>query len=65
MTDQRTPDPDFAPGSWTEVTRLTGWSPGAPTRSTPDEIEQLKKLIRFNDHIRKLRELMLKDRGQQ
>jgi hypothetical protein len=56
----------FTPGSWPEVTRLTGWSPGAPVRPklvpTPNDIEQLKEIIRANDDLRRLRELIQKDK---
>jgi hypothetical protein len=53
-------------GSWTEVTRLTGWSPGAPVQPklipAPDNIELLKEIIRFNDQLRRLREQMQNDK---
>jgi hypothetical protein len=55
----------FAPGSWPEVTRLTGWSPGALTlksRAVRGDIELLKEIIRANDDLRRLREQMQKDK---
>lgn len=55
----------FTPGNWPEVTRLTGWSPGAPIKPkavSPSDIEQLKEIIRINDHLRRLREQMQKDK---
>lgn len=55
----------LTPGSWPEVTRLTGWSPGAPAKpkaASPNDIEQLKEIIRLNDHLRRLREEMQKDK---
>jgi hypothetical protein len=61
MSEHPTSDDRFQPGSWMEIDRTSGWSPGSRSelrRIASSDIEILKECIRLDDKLKALKRLM-------